>query len=69
MSAAAAQQQTFTFSQDGFAELNGLVYDLNGGPLGDGQVLDIEGIAADDATFSYQAGPRRPPYPALACMG
>ncbi len=104
-SAAAAQQQTFTFSQGGFAEgatvsgsfsgedldsdgqlasfngeisdfqmsfsgnsvvpafslgfaeLNGLVYDLNGGPLGDGQVLGIEGIAADDATFSYQAGP------------
>ena len=41
----------------GFADLTGLVYDLNGGPLGDGQVLGIEGIAANDATFSYEAGP------------
>lgn len=41
----------------GFADLSGLVYDLDGGPLGDGQILGIEGIAANDATFSYAAGP------------
>jgi hypothetical protein len=29
-----------------FANLFGLVYDLNGGPLGDGTALDIEGIGA-----------------------
>jgi hypothetical protein len=44
------------FSLD-FADLGGLVYDLDGGPLGDGLVLDVEGVGADDGTFSYAAGP------------
>ena len=41
----------------GFAELFGLVYDLDGGPLGDGQTLAVEGVGAAGMTFSYQAGP------------
>ena len=40
-----------------FADLFGLVYDLNGGPLGDGLDLDIEGIGAEDAAAQYAAGP------------
>ena len=41
----------------GFDALFGLVYDLDGGPLGDGISLDIEGIGADDGLFTYLAGP------------
>lgn len=41
----------------GFADLFGLVYDLDGGPLGDGQVLDIEGVGAQNLTYQYFAGP------------
>jgi hypothetical protein len=40
----------------GFADLFGLVYDLDG-DIGDGIVLDIEGIGADDGSFFYIAGP------------
>ncbi len=40
-----------------FADLFGLVYDLNGGPLGDGVILDIEGIGSDNGIASYVAGP------------
>ncbi len=39
------------------ADLGGFIYDLDGGPLGDGIVLGIEGIAAGDGTFNYVAGP------------
>lgn len=49
-----SQVPTFSLS---YADLFGLVYDLNGGPLGDGQLLGIEGIGANDATFRYEAGP------------
>jgi hypothetical protein len=41
----------------GFANLFGLVYDLNGGPLGDGLDIDIEGVGAEDAIAHYLAGP------------
>jgi hypothetical protein len=41
----------------GFGNLTGLVYDLDGGPLGDGFLIDIEGIAASDPSFSYSVGP------------
>jgi hypothetical protein len=41
----------------GFADLFGLVYDLDGGPLGDGFSLDIEGIGADSGIFLYEVGP------------
>lgn len=41
----------------GLADLQGLVYDNNGGPLGDGLLLGIEGVAADDTNFNYTAGP------------
>ncbi|NKI34759.1 hypothetical protein HFP89_06230 [Wenzhouxiangella sp. XN79A] len=42
----------------GFADLQGLVYDLDGGPLGDGLTLDVEGIGAGgNDGFSYAAGP------------
>lgn len=41
----------------GFANLFGLVYDLDGGPLGDGLVLDIEGIGATTGTYSFLLGP------------
>lgn len=44
------------FSLD-FDDLFGLVYDLDGGPLGDGLALAVEGIGADSGTFSYLAGP------------
>jgi len=40
-----------------FPELFGLVYDLDGGPLGDGQILGIEGVGATGAQFEYVAGP------------
>ena len=40
-----------------YPDLYGLVYDLDGGPLGDGLSLGIEGIGADDATYIYVAGP------------
>jgi hypothetical protein len=46
-----------------FSALFGLVYDLDGGPLGDGLVMDIEGIGANDATYFYVAGPG----PIFAC--
>ena len=39
------------------ADLFGLVYDLNGGPLGDGLDLDIEGIRAESATFPSTSDP------------
>ena len=44
----------FTLGMD---NLNGLVYDLDGGPLGDGLELAIEGILALDDVFSYSVGP------------
>ena len=43
------------FSLD-ITSLFGLVYDLDG-TIGDGLILDIEGIGADDFQFSYAAGP------------
>ena len=45
------------FSLD-LVDLFGLAYDLDGGPLGDGHVLSIEGIGADNGSgFVYEAGP------------
>ncbi len=41
----------------GFADLFGLVYDLDGGPLGDGLVLDVEGIGAAGGGASFVIGP------------
>jgi hypothetical protein len=41
----------------GFADLFGLVYDLNGGPLGDGVALDVEGIGAAGGGASFSIGP------------
>lgn len=47
--------QAFTL---GFADLLGLVYDLDGGPLGDGYLGDYaEGIAAGGFSALYVAGP------------
>lgn len=40
-----------------FVTLFGLVYDLDGGPLGDGLTMDVEGIGADDGTYYFIAGP------------
>jgi len=40
----------------GFADLFGIVYDLDGGPLGDGVTLDVEGIVASDGIYSYISG-------------
>jgi hypothetical protein len=40
-----------------FSALFGLVYDLDGGPLGDGLTMDVEGIGADDGVYFYLAGP------------
>ena len=40
-----------------FADLFGLVYDLNGGPLGNGLALDIEGIGAASASAAFSIGP------------
>lgn len=41
----------------GFADLFGLVYDLNGGPLGDGTTLAVEGIGAASGSASFVLGP------------
>ncbi len=44
----------------GFADLYGLVYDLDGGPLGDflsPGLTDFEGISADNGIAFYDAGP------------
>ena len=41
----------------GFADLFGLVYDLDGGPLGDGLLLDVEGIGAFSASALFAIGP------------
>lgn len=41
----------------GFADLFGLVYDLNGGPLGDGTTLAIEGIGAAAPGLLFAIGP------------
>lgn len=40
-----------------FADLFGLVYDLSGGPLGDGLLFDIEGIGAGAGGNSFNIGP------------
>lgn len=40
-----------------FADLFGLVYDLDGGPLGDGLLLNIEGIGAIGGAISFVIGP------------
>ena len=40
-----------------FADFAGLVYDLDGGPLGDGTSGAVEGIAASSAAGDYSAGP------------
>jgi hypothetical protein len=40
-----------------FADLYGLVYDLNGGPLGDGTTLAIEGIGALGSGKGFIIGP------------
>lgn len=40
-----------TFSL-GFLDLDGVVYDLNGGPLGDGTSLEVEGIAAQNSPLA-----------------
>lgn len=40
-----------------FGDLFGLVYDLDGGPLGDGLTLDIEGIGAISGVTSFAIGP------------
>jgi hypothetical protein len=37
------------------SDLNGLTYNLDGGPLGDSP--DLEGIAAGNGTYDYVAGP------------
>lgn len=41
----------------GFADLFGLVYDLNGGVLGDGTTLAVEGIGAVGGSTSFLIGP------------
>lgn len=40
-----------------FADLFGLVYDLDGGVLGDGLTLDVEGIGATSGVASFVLGP------------
>ncbi len=40
-----------------FRDLWGVVYDLDGGSLGDGLSSDIEGIRAESSLFSYVVGP------------
>ena len=41
----------------GFADLFGLVYDLDGGSLGDGLALDVEGIGAGGPSATFAIGP------------
>jgi hypothetical protein len=41
----------------GFGDLFGLVYDLDGGVLGDGTALDIEGIGAIGGGGAFSIGP------------
>lgn len=41
----------------GYSDLVDLVYDLDGGPLGDGTNGDSEGIGAKSESFEYKAGP------------
>lgn len=48
-----------------FADLFGLVYDLNGGPLGDSFALNVEGIGATGAAGSFTYGPG----PVALCNG
>ena len=48
-----------------FADFYGVVYDLDGGPLGDGEDGDVEGIGAAGAAGVYKAGPG----PASICPG
>jgi hypothetical protein len=40
----------------GFSDLVGLVYDLDGGSLGDGLNLDVEGVLASNGVFFYGLG-------------
>ena len=40
----------------GFSDLYGLVYDLDGGLLGDGVTLDVEGIGAAAGSYNYVTG-------------
>jgi hypothetical protein len=40
----------------GFSDPFALVYDLDGGPLGDGVTLDVEGIGAASGIHSYATG-------------
>lgn len=40
-----------------FADLDGFIYDLDGGPLGDGTTGGVEGITAYGAAGVYAAGP------------
>ena len=46
----------FTLGMDGVLFF-GLLYELDGGPLGDGLGGGLEGVASVDVVFSYQAGP------------
>ena len=56
---------SFSFSGNAFVSaftlgsgnLLGLVYDLDGGVLGDGTGFDVEGIAASDRATTYAVGP------------
>ncbi|MBL8362766.1 MAG: hypothetical protein JNN18_19930 [Rubrivivax sp.] len=41
----------------GFGDLFGFVYDLDGGPLGDGLALDVEGIGATGGGVFFAIGP------------
>lgn len=40
-----------------FLTLFGLVYDLDGGLLGDGLTMDVEGMGAQNQSFFFFAGP------------
>jgi hypothetical protein len=51
----------------GLGSLFGLVYDLDGGPLGDGLDLAIEGVGASSFKDTYLAGPG--PFARGACDG
>jgi hypothetical protein len=59
-----SQVHAFTL---GLADLFGLVYDLDGGDLGDGVALAIEGIGAQNFTSIYFAGPG--PLGSVPCDG